>query len=330
MTKLLILLNLGLLLVACGGGGSAKNTSPASSASVLISSSGSQASSSGSQASATSTSPASSPSAASTSSKMASASSQLLAYGSNSMQIGELRLPAGQAKPPLVVIIHGGCWVSSYANYTLMDSLARAITELGYASWNIEYRAIGTGGEWPVIFQDVGRALDFARGFASYGVDTSKVAVIGHSAGGHLALWAASRHKLPVDSAIYTENPLPLRGVISLAGIADVTASNSCGTLADKVIGLPTQSPGANLNARLQQTSPQQMLPIGVPSLVLSGSRDGIVPPAMGNNYTTAASSQGDASLHYVLQPLGHFELIDPAATNWALYQQALANFFKD
>lgn len=246
------------------------------------------------------------------------------------MQLGELRLPASRNKPPLVIIIHGGCWVSSYADYHFMDTFAAAITDLGYASWNIEYRALGTGGEWPVIFLDVGRALDFARGFDSYGVDTSKVVVIGHSAGGHLALWAASRHKLPGDSAIYVDNPLPLRGVISLAGIADVTANNACGALADRVIGLPTAIHSAALSARLQQTSPEQMLPTGVPSLIISGSNDGIVPAAIGTAYTAAASSLGDASVHYVLQPLGHFDLINPATTNWPLYRQALENFFRD
>jgi pimeloyl-ACP methyl ester carboxylesterase len=211
-----------------------------------------------------------------------------------------------------------------------MDSFATAITELGYASWNIEYRALGTGGAWPVIFQDVGQAIDFARGFSKYGVDTDKVAIIGHSAGGHLALWAASRRKLMTDSPLYVADPLMLRGVISLAGIADVTANNACGDLADSVIGLSTRSPSTDLSARLRQTSPQQMLPTGIPSVMISGSIDGIVPPAMGNAYTTAATSMGDTSVHYVLQPLGHFELINPSATNWTLYRQALENFFRN
>ncbi len=305
-----IAISLCLSLFACGGG--SKSAAPTMNSSVATGSSVANSSSS------------------STSHSTSSVTSILLAYGTNSMQLGELRLPAGQTKSPLVIIIHGGCWVSSYADYRFMDTFAKAITELGYASWNIEYRALGTGGEWPVIFLDVGHALDFARGFDSYGVDTSKVVVIGHSAGGHLALWAASRRKLPVDSPLYIADPLPLRGVISLAGIADVTAPNACGSLADQVIGVPTAIPSAALNARLQQTSPQQMLPTGVPSLIISGSSDGIVPPAIGSAYTTAANSQGDTSIHYVLQPLGHFDLIDPVRTNWALYRQALENFFRD
>jgi len=308
-----IILIMCLLLTACGGGGSS-SADPVSIAnsSMLATSRSSMATSSSSGAS------------------QSSSASMLLAYGTDSMQLGELRLPAGHNKPPLVIIIHGGCWVSSYADYRFVDTFAKAITELGYASWNIEYRALGTGGEWPVIFMDIGRALDFARSFDSYGVDTGKVVVIGHSAGGHLALWAASRHKLPADSPLYVANPLPLRGAISLAGIADVTAPNACGTLADRVIGVPTAIPSAALNARLQQTSPQQMLPTGVPSVIISGSDDGIVPPATGNAYSTAATSLGDTSVHYVLQPLGHFDLIDPTRTNWALYRQALENFFRD
>lgn len=306
------LIGICLLLAGCGGGTPSTPTSSASSAS------------------ATSAQSTSASSAHSTSTSSSAITNRLLAYGNNSMQVGELRLPAGQGKPPLVIIIHGGCWVSSYADYHFMDSFADAITALGYASWNIEYRALGTGGEWPVIFQDVGLALDFARGFDRYGVDITKVAVIGHSAGGHLALWAAGRHKLPADSPLFAQNPLALRGVISLAGIADVTANNACSTLADRVIGMSIFTNAPTLGPRLQQTSPQHMLPTGIPSLIISGSIDGIVPAAIGSAYVNAATSLGDTSNHYVLQPLGHFELISPAATNWALYRQALENFFRD
>jgi acetyl esterase/lipase len=265
--------------------------------------------------------------------KNSSSTPALIAYGSDRMQVGELRLPATKSdKPfPLVIIIHGGCWVSSYADYHFMDRFAQPITDLGYATWNIEYRALGTGGEWPVIFQDISKAVDYTRNLAkTYPIDVNKVAIIGHSAGGHLALWAASRTSLKSSSEIYTENPLPIRGVISLAGIANITSGTGCNTLANNVIGVPINSPSSALTARLRETSPLQMLPSRTNTILISGSADGIVPAAIGTEYSNKATELGDHSLHYNLEGLGHFDLIDVNSTNWSLYQQSLQEFFKD
>jgi pimeloyl-ACP methyl ester carboxylesterase len=262
-----------------------------------------------------------------------SAKPVLLSYGSNKMQVGELRLPlvSGDKLAPLVIIIHGGCWVSSYADYHFMDSFSQAITDLGYATWNIEYRAIGTGGEWPIIFQDINKAVDYSRDIAThYPIDINKVAVIGHSAGGHLALWTASRTNIKSTSDLYTENPLTISGVISLAGIANVSGNNSCGGLANSVIGVPISPITDTLIQRRLETSPLQMLPTQIKTVLISGSVDGIVPPSMGTEYSTEATKFGDDSLHYILQGLGHFDLIDPAKTNWSLYQQSLQEIFKD
>lgn len=249
------------------------------------------------------------------------------------MQVGELRLPSTNSDQasPLVIIIHGGCWVSSYADYHFMDDFSNAVTRLGYATWNIEYRALGTGGEWPVIFQDINKAVDYVRTLSqNFPVDANKVAVIGHSAGGHLALWVASRKNLKSDSILYTENPLTIRGVISLAGIANVTAYNSCGTLANNVIGNPIVPSTNELTRRLLETSPLQMLPIQTKTILISGKTDGIVPSAIGIEYSSQASNLGDNSKHYILQGLGHFDLIYPNVTDWSLYQQSLQDFFKD
>jgi pimeloyl-ACP methyl ester carboxylesterase len=257
----------------------------------------------------------------------------LLSYGDNKMQVGELRLPntSGDNLSPLVIIIHGGCWVSSYADYHFMDNFSQAITNLGYATWNIEYRAIGTGGEWPVIFQDINKAVDYSRDIAKhYPIDINKVAVIGHSAGGHLALWTASRANIKSTSDLYTVNPLIISGVISLAGIANVSGNNSCGGLANNVIGVPISPISDALVQRRLETSPMQMLPTKIKTILISGSTDGIVPPSMGTEYSTEAIKLGDDSLHYILQGLGHFDLIDPTKTSWSLYQQSLQEIFKD
>lgn len=322
MKQLLISTCLICALTSCGGGSMGiknsadlNSSSATSSALTSTNSSATTSSSSSSQINSSSSTPT------------------LIAYGSDRMQLGELRLPTTKSdKPfPLVIIIHGGCWVSSYADYHFMDRFAQPVTDLGYATWNIEYRALGTGGNWPVIFQDISKAVDFTRELAQrYPIDVNKVAIIGHSAGGHLALWTASRMNIKSDSELYTENPLPIRGVLSLAGIANITANTGCNTLATDVIGMSITSPSNNLTARLQITSPLQMLPTKTKTVLISGSADGIVPAAIGAEYSTRATELGDHSLHYNLQGLGHFDLIDVNTTNWSLYQQSLQEFFKN
>jgi len=320
---------LACLLVGCGGGSSANHhNTDASSASTASSST--HISSIANSSSVTSSSSTSSQ----TSSLRNSTGTQfLLSYGSNKMQVGELRLPtASNNKPfPLVIIIHGGCWVSAYADYHFMDTFAQSVTSLGYATWNIEYRALGTGGEWPVLFEDVSKAADYVRTLAqTYPIDKHNVAVIGHSAGGHLALWLASRGNIKTDSPLYTQNPLSIRGVISLAGIANVTGNNSCSSLANNIIGVPITPSSDSLNKRLLETSPLQMLPTTIKTVLISGGADTIVPATMGVEYSAKASTLGDDSLHYILQGLDHFDLIQPDITHWSLYQESLQEFFKE
>lgn len=262
-----------------------------------------------------------------------SSSRNLIYYGDAAMQFGELRLPpANDNNPlPLVIVIHGGCWITSIADYRFMDNFSDAITALGYATWNIEYRAIGTGGEWPVIFQDVGQAVDYVEILAqSYAIDTSKVAIVGHSAGGHLALWAASRQQIPDNSVLYKSNPLPIKGVISLAGIANVLGTNSCSTLANDVIGVPITEFNNDLFSRLNETSPLQMLPTNTNTILISGSDDTIVPPAMSDEYANSAIAANDASSHTILQGFDHFDLINPKNSYWSFYAASLEQIFSE
>lgn len=311
-------------ITACGGSRDRNNanTGTNSSASSSISTSASSAS-------------LSSRVSSSRSSQNSSASSprNLIHYGDAAMQFGELRLPvtSNDDPLPLVIIIHGGCWVTAFADYRFMDNFSAAITELGYATWNIEYRAIGTGGEWPVIFQDVSQAIDYVEILAqSYAIDTTKVVIIGHSAGGHLALWAASRQQIPSSSVLYKSNPLTVKGVISLAGIANVLGTNSCNTLANDVIGLPITEYNNNLFSRLNETSPLQMLPTNTSTILISGSDDTIVPPTMGDEYFTNAIAVTDNSSHTILQGFDHFDLIDPNNSQWSFYEDSLENLFAE
>ena len=128
-----------------------------------------------------------------------------IAYGDHPDQVGNLHLPAGDRDGPwpAVVLIHGGFWRYGW-DRTLMTPLARDLAARGIAAWNIEYRRVGQeGGGWPGTLEDVAAAADAVVGLE--GVDASRVATVGHSAGGHLALWLAARHRLPAGA------PAPIR-----------------------------------------------------------------------------------------------------------------------
>ena len=149
-----------------------------------------------------------------------------IAYGDSRQQYGELRVPAGPGPHPLAIIIHGGCFKAAYATADYAAPIGDALKDQGIASWNIEYRRLGDpGGGWPGTYRDVGRAVDHLRTLAKpYHLDLSRVVVVGHSAGGHLAMWAAGRSRVPKQSALYTASPLPIRGAVDLAGPLDLSA----------------------------------------------------------------------------------------------------------
>ena len=128
-----------------------------------------------------------------------------------------------------MVLIHGGCFKAAYATAHYFGAMADALKADGIATWNIEYRRLGEPGSgWPGTYLDVGRAVDHIRIIATeYRLDLDRVAVVGHSAGGHLAMWTAARRRLMKTSELYVANPLPIRGVVNLAGPVDMTANIS-------------------------------------------------------------------------------------------------------
>ncbi len=245
-----------------------------------------------------------------------------IAYGSGPLQFGELWLPQGRGRHPVIILIHGGCWRADLPGTELMDYMAADLRDRGYAVWNLEYRRIGhPGGGYPGTFQDVAAGMDRLRTLApQYDLDLRRVVVSGHSAGGHLALWAAARDRLPASSPLRIADPLPVRGVVSLAGIADLSAyratgPDACGGPAtiDGLVGVQ----GTDGRDVFADTSPPALLALGDRQIIVSGALDPIVPPRFGQAYATAASTAGDTATSVVLQGAGHFELIDPTSAVW-------------
>lgn len=242
-----------------------------------------------------------------------------VSYGAASQQYAELRLPAGKGPFPVVVVIHGGCWVQ-YADTAYTAALASALVKEGWATWNLEYRrAHEGGGAWPGTFLDVGRGVDALRDSAAkYQLDLNRVVVLGHSAGGQLALWAGGRRRIPRDSPLYAANPLPLRGVVSLAGIADMRVYAERGPQGCAEGGLRVMGgTAAQQPARYAAASPAELLPLGTPQVLVWAEADTIVPEKLFEDYEANAKKAGDPVEIIRVPGIGHHELCSPEAPGY-------------
>lgn len=250
-----------------------------------------------------------------------------LAYGSDSLQFGDLRLPDGPGPFPVAVVIHGGCWVTRFASLRNSTALADALRRAGIATWNIEYRrADSPGGGWPNTFLDASAATEHLRVLATqYPLDLSRVISIGHSAGGHLALWLAGRARIPAGSPLALGDPLPLRGAVALAGIADLAdfrtyQQNSCGNVVDGLMGGdPMQVPD-----RYAAGSPVALFPLGVPQVQVVGTLDRVMPERAREAHAAAARASGDAVTLEVIEGAGHHELMSPRTAAWPRIEAAV------
>lgn len=229
-----------------------------------------------------------------------------LVYGPEPKQFGDLRLPGSAGKAPLAVVVHGGSW-KARINLIHTGHMCLALREAGIATWNVEYRSVGdVGGGWPDTGEDVAAAVAFVEQLtARYPLDPSRVVLVGHSAGGHLALVAAKRSGLPV---------------VSLAPISDVREAAERdapdGDAPRFMGGTPDELP-----ERYAQASPRELLPLGVRQILIHGTADEDVPFAMSESYVGAAG--GEAEL-VRLDGAGHFEPIDPQSREWPRTLQAV------
>jgi acetyl esterase/lipase len=235
-------------------------------------------------------------------------------YGDHPDQVANLHLPARDGGPwPVVVLLHGGFWRAGW-DRTLMTPLARDLASRGFLAWNVEYRRVGQdGGGWPGTLLDAGAAIDAVETIAE--ADTERVAVVGHSAGGHLALWLASRDRLPADAPGAATRVRP-RLAVSLAGVADLVAGAEAGLGSGACDALLGGSPDA-VPDRYAAASPAALVPLGVPQLLVHGARDDVVPSAQSSGYAAAAHAAGDDVELVELPDVDHFDVIEPEHPAW-------------
>ena len=231
-----------------------------------------------------------------------------IAYGNESAQFGDLRVPAGRGPHPVVIFIHGGFWKAQYS-LAHAGHLCAALKAAGVSTWNLEYRRIGDpGGGWPGSFEDIVHGGEHLRKIAnSHSLDMNRVLAAGHSAGGHLALWLAAQ--MAVD----------LRGVISLAGVADLRRAYalrlSDGIVAKLMGGTPDQ-----VTSRYAAASPIELLPIPVQQRLFHGTADDVVPIEISERFAKASHN----SRLIKLPGVGHFDLIDPRTQAWSTIQKSI------
>ena len=246
-------------------------------------------------------------------------------YGLDRWQFGELYLPDGPGPFPVIAYFHGGCWLAEYGDLTNSRPIAHALTDLGLAVWSVEYRRIGNeGAGWPGTFLDAGAGVDHLFELAEIrSLDLTRVVSMGHSVGGHLALWVAARSKQVIKSELHTDQPLEISGVVGLAPVPELRMmfeEENCGNSVRKLMGgTPVEFP-----ERYLAGTPSSFAPIGVPQHLILGQYDTIWAPN-GRTYVREARARGDEKIIVIeAEESGHFEMIDPSTTTWPLVRDAV------
>lgn len=244
-------------------------------------------------------------------------------YGGHPDQVGDLRLPDDDGPHPVVVLLHGGFWRDPWTR-DLMDAAAVDLTDRGWATWNPEYRRVGGGGGWPVTLEDAAAAVDaVGRLAADHPLDPDRVVVCGHSAGGHLALWAAARHRLPPGAPGARPRVRPV-GVVALAPVADLAAAHDLRLGDDAVEAFLRRAPG---HRRYDVADPVCLLPTGVPAIVVHGDADDRVPLTLSREFLAAARAHGDPVDLVELPGVDHFAVIEPRSGAWPAVVGAVGRF---
>jgi acetyl esterase/lipase len=234
-----------------------------------------------------------------------------ISYGSANQQFGDLRLPKTKGLRPVVMNIHGGFWRNKY-DLVHAGHLCAALVAKEVATWNLEYRRVGDdGGGWPGTFRDIMDGYRFIAQIADkYRLDRSHIVIVGHSAGGHLALCLAGHEP-------------SIKRVISLAGVVDVQRAwdlhLSNNAVAELLGGPPQQVP-----EHYQEADPMRLAIPNAEQILVHGVVDDVVPVEFSRTYYEHKKQRGE-NVHLVeIEKAGHFEMIDPRSTAWAKIEEAI------
>ena len=235
-----------------------------------------------------------------------------VAYGSDANQFIDLRMPKASGAYPLAICIHGGYWRARY-DLEYLGHLGAALKAKGVATANVEYRRVGNaGGGWPGTFEDIRAAYQFLLQNAQrYGFDTRRVIVLGHSAGGQLALCLAARES-------------GLAGAVSLAGVVDLQQAYDLHLSNDAVVEFLGGRP-AEVPEHYREADPMK-LAIRARQWLVHGARDEIVPPALSKNYVDAKVNNKEDARLVAIAGAGHFDVVDPRSAAWAEVENILVD----
>jgi len=248
----------------------------------------------------------------------------VIRYGTGPEHVADVRLPKSRtraaARPaPLVIFLHGGFWRVAY-DRSHTAPMATALAAAGYAVCVPEFRRTGQpGGGWPGTFDDVAAAVDrspaLVRDVAGPGVIADGPPLLaGHSAGGHLALWAAGRHRQGPDSA-WRSAP-EARGVVVLAGVSGLADCSEQG-LGDGAAAALMGGGPADFPRRYRDADPAALLPLGRPVRLVHGSLDDVVPASMSSHYAAIGRAAGDDTAATEVPGVSHVDVIDPLSPAW-------------
>ena len=243
------------------------------------------------------------------------------AYGDSPEQFATLAVPSTPGPHPVVVLIHGGFWRAAYG-LDLMEPLAADLVDRGYAAWNLEYRRVGQpGGGWPGTLEDVAAAIDHLGDVPkSADLDLTRVSVVGHSAGGHLALWAAGRGAL--DSGVPGADPVvQVAAAVGLAPVTNLrmgaTDRVGNGAVIDFLGGSPEEFPDRYAVAEPNLTGTARYA-------IIEGDADDIVPERFARPDRPGTST---SNVKFVVIPgADHFDVIDPTHEAWTAAVAELAS----
>lgn len=246
---------------------------------------------------------------------------EVIQYGDAASQRIEVFLPEGDQRTPVIVFISGGCYVKRFGGPAQVRPVLDELTRHGVAVWSVGYRRTDEQASFPDLFTDVATGIDRIRGEADrLHLDLDRVVFVGHSAGGHLALWAAARDKLPRTSPLWTANPVLPDAVVGVAAPGNIeplraVSDGFCGEgVFDAVVGLPTDT----RTDVFADTNPSRLLPLGMPIRLIDGSDDQVIPPPLMQMFERQAKAAGDDVTFELVPDADHIDVITPGEDGWA------------